>query len=177
MAVATAVASMAGLAGTAAPATAVDVPGSTPGVVAPAYSPDVDWITCRINEERTARGLPGLRLSDTASRVGRDHARDMADQGELASVGSDGRDLRTRLNDAGLYSADAEEYLYSGYHHDGYFADMVTDPDPGNDIFPALMNRKFTAIGIGYDRTYWDVNLLGPHRKLVTRAPVCADTE
>ncbi|MER5944810.1 CAP domain-containing protein [Streptomyces sp. NPDC001904] len=161
------VALLGGALGTALPAAAAAAP-------APAYYPDVDWITCQVNEERAAHGLPALRLSDRASEVAAAHARDMAGQGRLTAVGGDGRDLRARLTDAGLFSAHAEEFMYSGYHHDGYFADTITDPDPGNDIYPSLMSPGVTAVGIGYDRRYWDVDLLGPHRKLVTRAPVCA---
>ncbi|MFJ4714971.1 CAP domain-containing protein [Streptomyces sp. NPDC088785] len=165
---ATAAASVALLAGTAGTAAAgAPEPGA-------AYHPDVDWITCQVNQERAAHGLPGLRLSDRASEVAGAHARDMAGRGRLSTVGSDGRDLRTRLTDAGLFSAHAEEFMYSGYRNDAYFADTVTDPDPGNDIYASLMSREVTAVGIGYDRAYWDVDLLGPHRKLVTRAAVCA---
>ncbi|WP_329120712.1 CAP domain-containing protein [Streptomyces sp. NBC_01465] len=138
-----------------------------------AYYPDVERIVCEINQERVRRGLVALGISDAASGVARAHARDMAKQGELSGVGSDGRDLRTRLADAGLYSAYVSEYMLAGYHHDGYFADMATDPDPRNEFYKVLMDRKVSAIGIGYDRDYWDVDLLGPHRKLVTRAPAC----
>ncbi|MEU6844429.1 CAP domain-containing protein [Streptomyces sp. NPDC046716] len=159
------VALLGGTVGTALPAAAA---------AAPAYYPDVDWITCQVNEERAAHGLPGLRLSDKAAEVATAHARDMAGQGKLTGTGSDGRDLRSRLTDAGLFSAHAEEFMYAGYRDDGYFADTITDPDPGNDIYASLMDPGVTAVGIGYDRTYWDVDLLGPHRGLVTRAPVCA---
>ncbi|WP_353943044.1 CAP domain-containing protein [Streptomyces sp. HUAS MG91] len=148
--------------------------GAALPAAAAAYYPDVDWITCQVNEERAAHGLPVLRVSDKASEVAAGHARDMAARGRLGAVGSDGRDLRARLTDAGLYSAHAEEFMYTGYRHDGYFADTITDPDPGNDIYASLMSTEVTAVGIGYDSTYWDVDLLGPHRKLVTRAAVCA---
>ncbi|MYT72633.1 MULTISPECIES: CAP domain-containing protein [unclassified Streptomyces] len=162
-------------------AASVAVLAATMGAALPAaaaaYYPDVDWITCQVNEERAAHGLPALRVSDKASEVAVGHAHDMAGQGKLTQVGSDGRDLRTRLTDAGLFSAHAEEFMYSGYSHDGYFADTITDPDPGNDIYTSLMSPEVTAVGIGYDRQYWDVNLLGPHRKLATRAPVCPTAE
>ncbi|SDN61450.1 CAP domain-containing protein [Streptomyces wuyuanensis] len=160
--------------GSAAPVHAADAPSpSAAEAEAPrqAYYPNVDWIVCEINRERAARGLPGLRVSDRASEVGRSHAKDMAAMGRLTSVGSDGRDLRSRMSDAGLYSGLISESMAYGYTHDGYFADRATDPDPGNGVYKVLMNRGIVAIGIGYDRRYWDVNLLGAHRKLVTRAP------
>ncbi|MFD9969029.1 CAP domain-containing protein [Streptomyces sp. NPDC059017] len=160
--------------GPAVPAQAADAPSSEPAErQSPGrpYYPNVDWIVCEINKERVARGLPGLRVSDRASEVGRSHARDMAAMGRLTSVGSDGRDLRTRMSDAGLYSGLISETMAYGYTHDGYFADRATDPAPGNAVHKALMNRGIVAVGIGYDRRYWDVNLLGAHRKLVTRAP------
>ncbi|MFF7468979.1 CAP domain-containing protein [Streptomyces sp. NPDC008092] len=149
----------------------------TPVVSAPAavrqYYPDVDNITCVINEERARLGVPPLLISARAGDVGRSHARDMASMNRLTPVGSDGRDLRTRLNDAGLYSTTVAEYMFSGYSHDGYFADMATDPAPDNDFYKALVDRSFVAWGLGYDRTYWDIDLLGYHRKLNTRPAVC----
>ncbi|MFJ6946410.1 CAP domain-containing protein [Streptomyces wuyuanensis] len=159
--------------GPAAPVHAADAPSSpTAEAAAPrAYYPNVDWIVCEINRERAARGLPGLRVSDRASEVGRSHAKDMAAMGRLTSVGRDGRDLRTRMSDAGLFSGLISESMAYGYTHDGFFADRATDPAPGNGVYKVLMNRSMVAIGIGYDRSYWDVNLLGAHRKLVTRAP------
>ncbi|WP_432073463.1 CAP domain-containing protein [Streptomyces wuyuanensis] len=160
--------------GPASPLDAADAPSpSAAEAEAPrqAYYPNVDWIVCEINRERAARGLPGLRVSDRASEVGRSHAKDMAAMGRLTSVGSDGRDLRARMSDAGLYSGLVSEAMAYGYTHDGHFADGATDPAPGNAVHKVLMNRSIVAIGIGYDRRYWDVNLLGAHRRLVTRAP------
>jgi hypothetical protein len=97
----------------------------------------------------------------------------MANMGRLTSTGSDGRDLRTRLSDAGLYSASIDEFMTSGYNRDGYFADMATDPRPDNGFYRVLSHSDVAAVGLGYDRGYWDVNLLGPHRRLVTRAAQC----
>ncbi|MEU7579898.1 CAP domain-containing protein [Streptomyces sp. NPDC041068] len=137
------------------------------------YYPDVDWIVCEINKERTRRDLRPLRISDTASQVAMGHARDMARTGRLTSTGSDGRDLRERLGDAGLFSSYISEYMLRGYHHDGHFADMANDPDPDNGLYKALMAPEVVAIGMGYANRYWDVNLLGKHRHLVTRPPSC----
>ncbi|MEV0092224.1 CAP domain-containing protein [Streptomyces sp. NPDC050738] len=138
-----------------------------------AYYPDVDRIVCEMNKERATKHLPALRISDRASEVARAHAKDMSRTDSLTSVGSDGRDLRDRLNDAGLYSPYVSEYMFSGYRHDGYFTDMATDPDPHNGFYKVLMSKDPVAIGIGYDDSYWDVDLLGPHRRLVTRAATC----
>ncbi|MEU8137199.1 CAP domain-containing protein [Streptodolium elevatio] len=140
------------------------------------YYPDVDYITCEINKERTVQGLSPLLVSDRASEVGRGHARDMAGMKRLTSVGSDGRGLRDRLNDAGIYSNLVQEFMFSGYNHDGHFADMATDPTPENGFYKALMSRDVVAWGVGYDRLYWDVNLLGYHRKLGARPAVCSRT-
>ncbi|MEU2489850.1 CAP domain-containing protein [Streptomyces sp. NPDC007883] len=160
------------LGGSTLPAQAADAPASADReAVRPSYHPNVDWIVCEINKERRARGLPALRVSDRAGEVGRAHARDMAAMGRLTSVGSDGRDLRTRMSEAGLFSDLISESMAFGYTHDGHFADKATDPDPANPVYRVLMNRRIVAIGIGYDRRYWDVNLLGAHRKLVTRVP------
>ncbi|MFD5428657.1 CAP domain-containing protein [Streptomyces sp. NPDC127084] len=157
---------------TTVPAHTAAGPRSTGGTVLPQpYYPNVDWIACEINKERLAKGLPALRISDRASQAGRSHAKDMATMRKLTSKGSDGRDLRSRMSQAGLYSNLISEFMAFGYAHDGHFADKATDPDPTNAVYKVLMNRSIVAIGIGYDRSYWDVNLLGAHRKLVTRSP------
>ncbi|MFJ9350954.1 CAP domain-containing protein [Streptomyces sp. NPDC101237] len=146
--------------------------------VAPAaarqYYPDVDHITCEINKERTRLNLPPLLVSDRADDVGRSHARDMASMERLTSVGSDGRNLRTRLSNAGVFSERIYEFMFSGYDNDDYFMHMATDPSPDNSFYKAMTSRDFVAWGLGYDRTYWDVNLLGPHRRLGARTAVCA---
>ncbi|MGK5545879.1 CAP domain-containing protein [Streptomyces sp. URMC 127] len=138
-----------------------------------AYYPNVDRIVCEVNKERAHRGLASLLVSEPVSDVARRHARDMARSGRLTPTGSDGRDLRSRLNDANVFSSHILEYLFHGYNHDGYFADMATDPDPGNDFYKGLMNRETVAVGIGYADQYWDVVLVGKHRRLVTRPSSC----
>ncbi|MFJ3762767.1 CAP domain-containing protein [Streptomyces sp. NPDC090080] len=155
------------------PAAAATAPVS-PSAAARQYYPDVDHLTCEINKERARLDLPPLLVSDRADDVGRGHARDMASMERLTSVGSDGRNLRTRLSDAGVFSERIYEFMFSGYDNDDYFADMATDPSPNNSFYKAVTSRDFAAWGLGYDRTYWDVNLLGPHRRLDARSAVCA---
>ncbi|WP_225824001.1 CAP domain-containing protein [Streptomyces naphthomycinicus] len=137
------------------------------------YYPNVDHIVCEINKERANLGLPELLISDRASDVAQAHARDMSKLDRLTSVGSDGRDLRTRLSDAGIFSSYIHEFMFSGYEHDGYFADMATDPDAENGFYKVLMSPDVVALGLGYESRYWDVDLLGQHRHLVTRAADC----
>ncbi|MER5884540.1 hypothetical protein ABT160_11985 [Streptomyces sp. NPDC001941] len=142
-------------------------------VTPPAYYPDVDAIVCEINEERERLALAPLLVSDEASEVGRAHAQDMAIAGRLGGTGSDGRDQRARLADAGIFSAYIREFLFQGFHHDGYFADRATDPVEGGAFYKALTSKDAFAMGLGYDQEYWDVNVLGPHRKLVARPADC----
>ncbi|MEV4502113.1 CAP domain-containing protein [Streptomyces klenkii] len=146
---------------------------AVPGAPRQAYYPNVDRIVCEVNKERANRGLTALLISDPVSDVARRHAHDMARMGRLTPTGSDGRDLRARLNDANVFSSHILEYLFLGYNHDGYFADMATDPDPKNDFYKGLTNRETVAVGVGYENRYWDVVLVGKHRRLVTRPPAC----
>ncbi|GAA3367126.1 hypothetical protein GCM10020367_68740 [Streptomyces sannanensis] len=148
-------------------------PATTTAEAAREYYPNVDWIVCEVNKTRKAKDLPGLLVSDQASNVARSHTQDMSRMGKLTSVGSDGRDLRTRLSDAGIFSNYIAEYMFYGYNHDGYFADMATDPDPHNAFYKDLMSADIAAIGIGYHNRYWDVDLVGPHRRLDTRPAAC----
>ncbi|MFF8029534.1 CAP domain-containing protein [Streptomyces sp. NPDC007896] len=176
---AVAVATAAALFGPLAPARAAAVPPSVPSAgpghaaFQRQYYPNVDYITCEINKERIAQELSPLLISDRASDVSRSHAIDMANIGRLTGTGSDGRDQRARLADADIYSNTILEFMFSGYNHDGYFADMATDPRPDNAFYRALMDRDVVAIGLGYDRTFWDVNLLGYHRRLNARSAIC----
>ncbi|MCQ8774308.1 CAP domain-containing protein [Streptomyces telluris] len=137
------------------------------------YYPSVDRIVCEVNKERAKRRQAALLISNPVSEAARRHARDMARMGRLTQVGSDGRDLRARLSDANVYSSHVLEYLFQGYDHDGYFADMATDPEPGNEFYKSLMSPDTVAIGLGYEDRYWDVVLVGKHRRLVTRPPSC----
>ncbi|MCF3102172.1 hypothetical protein IPZ58_11305 [Streptomyces roseoverticillatus] len=146
---------------------------AAPGAAQQAYYPNVDRIVCEVNKERANRGLAALLISEPVSSVARSHARDMAHIGRLTPTGSDGRDLRARLNDANVFSSHILEYLFYGYNHDGYFADMATDPDPNNDLYKGLMSRDTVAVGVGYENRYWDVVLVGKHRRLVTRPSSC----
>ncbi|MET9415671.1 CAP domain-containing protein [Streptomyces klenkii] len=146
---------------------------AVPGAPRQEYYPNVDRIVCEVNKERANRGLTALLISDPVSDVARRHAHDMARMGRLTPTGSDGRDLRARLNDANVFSSHILEYLFLGYNHDGYFADMATDPDPKNDFYKGLTNRETVAVGVGYENRYWDVVLVGKHRRLVTRPPAC----
>ncbi|GGY00958.1 CAP domain-containing protein [Streptomyces hiroshimensis] len=146
---------------------------SVSGAARQVYYPNVDRIVCEVNKERANRRLTPMLISDPVSETARRHARDMARTGRLTQVGSDGRDLRARLSDANVYSSHILEYLFHGYDHDGYFADMATDPDPRNDFYKALMSPDTVAIGMGYENRYWDVVLVGKHRRLVTRPPSC----
>ncbi|MFI9559427.1 CAP domain-containing protein [Nonomuraea endophytica] len=165
---AVAVATAAALFGPSAPAEA----GPGHAAFQRQYYPDVDWITCEINKERAAQGQPPLLIVDRASDVARSHARDMATLGKLTSTGSDGRDQRTRLADAGIHSKSIHELMFWGYSHDGYFADTLTDPE--NKNYPLMMSPDIVAIGLGYDKKYMDVNLLSYHRRLNARSAVCA---
>ncbi|MGK5731683.1 CAP domain-containing protein [Streptomyces sp. URMC 124] len=144
-----------------------------PGAGRQAYYPDVDRIVCEVNKERANRRLAPLLISNPVSDAARRHARDMARTGRLSQVGSDGRDLRARLSDANVFSSHILEFLFHGYDHDGYFADMATDPAPDNGFSKELMNPQTVAVGVGYENRYWDVVLVGKHRKLVTRPPSC----
>ncbi|MFD7339217.1 CAP domain-containing protein [Streptomyces violascens] len=83
------------LASTAPYATAQPAP-TTPAATATAttvqeYYPNVDHIVCAVNKERADKGLSPLLISDRASNVAQNHARDMASMGKLTSTGSDGR--------------------------------------------------------------------------------------
>ncbi|PKW05031.1 Cysteine-rich secretory protein family protein [Streptomyces sp. 1222.5] len=158
-------------------AAAGPLPQPKPATSAAAYYPNVDRIVCEINRARGDQKLSPLQISDRASDVARAHARDMATMNAVSSVGSDGRDLRARLNGAGLYSSSIYEVLYHGYTDDVSFASMATAPRPNHWFNKAFMSPDAVALGLGYDNQFWEVALLGPHPTLVTRPAVCSGDE
>ncbi|MER6433871.1 CAP domain-containing protein [Streptomyces sp900105245] len=141
------------------------------------YYPNVDRIVCEINRAREDQKLSPLQISDKASDVARGHVRDMAAMNAVSSVGSDGRDLRARLNGAGLHSSSIYEVLYHGHTDDAAFARMATAPRPSNWFNGAFMSPDVVGLGLGYDNQFWEVALLGPHPTLLTRPAVCSGDE
>ncbi|WP_161624815.1 CAP domain-containing protein [Streptomyces spectabilis] len=164
-------------AATAAPTTTVSAAAADAALAEKAEDfPDVDFIVCEVNKERVLNGLSPLAISDRASGVARGHAADMDKMKRLTSIGSDGRNVRDRLNDAALYSSNIAEFMFNGYNHNGYFADMATDNTPSNSFYKALMSSDIVAFGMGYENLYTDVILLGYHRRLGVRPPVCTSS-
>ena len=107
-----------------------------------------------INAERQRRGLRPLVLDGALTRIARYHSENMARDGVLNHVDSDGLDLRGRAEVLGLrgWRALGENIAYNqGYSDPTAFAVerwMVSDKHREN-----ILNEEFTHAGIGIARS------------------------
>jgi len=101
---------------------------------------------------------PEVVADPQVANVARQHSAAMRDQGFFGHAGADGRDLRQRLEDAGIPYSRAAENL----------AQVTNVSDPANFAYDLLMDSenhrenildpRFTLVGIGVarsDDSYW----------------------
>ena len=85
------------------------------GLVAPAAGQDAASVLLpRINSLRASQGLPGYALHAALTAAANNHARWMADTGEIAHYQHDGSGPRTRALNAGFPSDWISENIYRG---------------------------------------------------------------
>ncbi len=100
-----------------------------------------------INKERGHHNLPLLEFSSALSEMARQHSLDMANQGKLTHLSSNGKTLINRLENAGLFFVDAGENVavsqtfVAEFIHDSFFESIEHREN--------ILNPDFTQIGIG----------------------------
>jgi len=101
----------------------------------------------KLNEERTARGLPRVGLSPDLVRLARIQSLDMAGRGILTHESAGGKSLKERLDDAGvLYRTSGENVARSG----SFLAALIHESflnSPGHR--ENVLNPEFDEVGIG----------------------------
>lgn len=73
-----------------------------------------DAVTCLVNAERTARGLPALTRDSHLDTAARDHSADMADNNYFDHDSQDGTAFSKRITDAGYSWVSAGENIAAG---------------------------------------------------------------
>ena len=106
-------------------------------------------ITCLVNAERVARGLPALRttavLRDSAVR----HSVDMVRRGYFSHVTPTGVDVRARLSRAGVHAPIVGENIGWGLGDQDTPAGLVAAWMHSPSHRANILRRRFTRTGIG----------------------------
>ena len=117
-----------------------------------------DWpryLADLINERRFVHGLPPLRWSSALARAAQAHAQDCEQRDKCSHIGSDGANLRTRLQRVGYEARWAgENWVFARYPEQAliwwYDEDAIDAPHRKN-----LLSPHYTEIGIGIARNRW----------------------
>lgn len=118
----------------------------------------------RFNEVRRANGAPMVAWNEALARAAQRHAEDMASNGFVDIVGSDGSTPRQRVEAAGYGRWQGRqlwtEYVYAG---PGGFDEALTFLLSDDARRDGLLNASFREIGIGFAKggaqTFWTVTL------------------
>jgi uncharacterized protein YkwD len=106
-------------------------------------------ITCLVNVQRVARGLPVLRttavLRDAAAR----HSADMVRRGYFGHVTPTGVDVRARLARAGVHAGLVGENIAWGLGDQGTAAGIVAGWMSSPPHRANILRRRFTRTGVG----------------------------
>ena len=120
------------------------------------------------NLERRIHRLPALIWHEAAARVAREHSEDMHRHNFMRHRGSDGSDIRERLERGCIKNM----RIWSSNIGGGYLTpETVVQAWMDSPIYrPNILNREFTYIGVGYlERpedsnarfaTYWTLKFL-----------------
>ncbi len=138
-----------------------------------AYTPNPDFVNqtlALINSQRAAHDLPALTLNVKLTTAAQAHAADMACNGFLKHVGSDGSNVKQRVITTGYTPALVLEIIYAQSPKNGgtpasavqwWLSDLVHRS--------AILHEKVNEIGVGYaffpesgSQGYWSVVFATP---------------
>ncbi len=114
-----------------------------------------------LNAARASAGLPGLSLAPRLTRVAQNHSCDQAVSMKMGHVGSDGADLRKRLDRGGVSGNAWAENVGMGQRSvDEMVAAWLTSPGHRANI----LNPRYGAAGLAVSRDvtgqpYWTLVL------------------
>ena len=135
----------------------------TPTAIPPDDLEIEQFVAYRLNELRSAEGLPGLTLVSELTQAARKHARDMADANFTGHTGSDGSNGGERMREAGYYWNRWAEIIGWGF---GGNSERMIEWWMNSDIHRSMiLSSTFEDFGVGYARNansdwghYWTVN-------------------
>ncbi len=136
-------------------------PPTTAPVVAMSAPPPADvaaWpheIVRLINETRAQHGLPPLAYNETLAQVAQAHANDCLQRGWGSHYGSDGSNVKTRMQRAGYTPARWSEcWAHTQSPQNAMY--MWMDETPPNDPHRrTILNPSLTEVGVGVVQPDW----------------------
>ena len=142
-------------------ATVSSPPPSTAQGVAMSAPPPADvaaWpheIVRLINEARAQYGLPSLTYNETLAQVAQAHANDCLQRGWGSHYGSDGSNVKTRMQRAGYTPARWSEcWAHTQSPQNAMY--MWMDETPPNDPHRrTILNPSLTEVGVGVVQPSW----------------------
>jgi len=107
-----------------------------------------------MNETRAAHGLPPYSYNDTLARAAQLHAEDCSQRGSCSHTGSDGSDIKTRVQRVGYTGSYAECWAVRPTPQG--VIDIWMDEVPPNDPHRrTVLHTWFTEVGIGVAPSPW----------------------
>ena len=136
---------------TTAPVVAMSAPAPPPADVA-AWPHEIVRL---INETRAQHGLPPLAYNETLAQVAQAHANDCLQRGWGSHYGSDGSNVKTRMQRAGYTPARWSEcWAHTQSPQNAMY--MWMDETPPNDPHRrTILNPSLTEVGVGVVQPDW----------------------
>lgn len=140
------------------PAPTTEATNAPPSLAAAPPADVTDWpreVVRRINEVRTAHGLPPLAYNETLAQAAQAHADDCSARGWCSHTGSDGADVKTRIRRAGYIPggwAECWAWTRSPQATVDVWMDEVPPDDPHRRT---LLSTWLTEVGVGVAPAGW----------------------
>lgn len=136
---------------------AVTTPAPNPCAISPETRTAQEIGLSALNSARQAQGQPPLTIDPRLTKAAQDHACDMAVNLKMSHQGSDGSDLRTRLDRAGVAGAAWAENAGTGLNGAAEIvAGWMQSPPHRANILTARMTHAGLALSRDVTgRDYW----------------------
>jgi uncharacterized protein YkwD len=108
-----------------------------------------------INQVRSQHGLPPLVYNETLARAAQGQADDCAQRGWCSHTGSDGSDIKTRIQRAGYDPASWAECWAQRQTPQGAVDIWMDEVPPDDPHRRTLLTTWLSEIGVGVAQTDW----------------------
>lgn len=141
-----------------APAPTAEAPSAPPALAAAPPADVADWpreVARLINEVRAANGLPPLAYHETLALAAQSHANDCSARGWCSHTGSDGANIKTRIQRAGYAPSNWAE-CWAWTRSPQETVDVWMDEMPPDDPHRrTLLSAWLTEVGVGVAPASW----------------------
>lgn len=140
------------------PAPTAEATGVPPALAAAPPADVADWpreVARLINEVRAAHGLSPLAYNETLALAAQAHANDCSARGWCSHIGSDGANIKTRIQRAGYVPSSWAE-CWAWTRSPQATVDVWMDETPPNDPHRrTLLSTWLTEVGVGVAPAGW----------------------